>query len=242
MGTTCGVLSEHGIERIVHYAPMHYLPFIARSRALKSKSALRQEGFTDTHFRSTSRRQDSLRGFSWAVHLSTLSSPPILRAKLRAGFPHFEVAVPSRAVEAVGFDLCRFNIAKARYFRGAKRAPEESGTNGRYRDGMSLPIARTSEEQRSMLGAWGGGAFMLEVLVNHMLPLDDGCQLRFFSSEDIRRAECVLTKVGADFTVRRASGLEYEPSSEYVRLCDEALQRALAEPTWKGSGIEFDRI
>ena len=54
---------HHGIEKVLHYAPLHYVTHIARTQALKSKQALTCEGFEVSHFRSKSRRSDVRRGF-----------------------------------------------------------------------------------------------------------------------------------------------------------------------------------
>src|ERR1051326_4364375 len=111
------VLGDNRISVVYHYTPLHYLPFIAMKRALLSKPSLRLLGFADTHFRSTSRRADEERGFGEYIHFALESRPPILLAKLAAGFPHLELAVPADVVEAQGFHLCRYNIAKTRVLR-----------------------------------------------------------------------------------------------------------------------------
>jgi len=77
---------QAGVRALYHYAPLHYLPFIARSAALLSKLGLRREGFPEKHFRSTSYRQDMARGFERFVHLTIDPHPPILQAKLKRGF------------------------------------------------------------------------------------------------------------------------------------------------------------
>jgi hypothetical protein len=52
-------LSTRGIETVQHYAPLHYLPFIARSNAILNKPSLEAAGFKNTHLRSMSRNKMS---------------------------------------------------------------------------------------------------------------------------------------------------------------------------------------
>jgi hypothetical protein len=57
------MFGDCGIIAVNHYAPLHYLPFIGRTRFLKSKPALHAAGFPNHHFRSKSKRSDVERGF-----------------------------------------------------------------------------------------------------------------------------------------------------------------------------------
>jgi hypothetical protein len=119
----------------------------ALCRKSSSKLELAKRGYDIWHFRRTSRRQDELRGFADYVHLTLNALPPILRAKLTAGFPHFEVRIPAEAIAASDVHLCRYNIAKCRYLRrDGKSGPEESSANGRYFNGKQLPIAATTQD------------------------------------------------------------------------------------------------
>src|SRR5207237_6387189 len=111
------LLTSHGVTNVFHYAPLHYILFIARSKALFSKNELRRLGYDASHFRRTSRRPDEQRGFSDYVHLTLNHFPPILKAKLAGGFPHFEIRVPAEHVEKATVHLCRYNIAKCRFLR-----------------------------------------------------------------------------------------------------------------------------
>src|SRR5258708_4635167 len=83
-----GILSDQGIADVRHYAPLHYLPFVVRSRSLMCKPSLAAAGFNPTHYRSMSYGQDVARGFGGYSHLTLDHKPRILRAKLAAGFPH----------------------------------------------------------------------------------------------------------------------------------------------------------
>src|SRR5688572_24021253 len=106
------VLAEFGIEKAYHIAPLHYVPFIGRSKLLLSRSQLKAEGYSDSHFRRTSHKADFERGFGDRIYLSPYQAPPILQAKLRKGFPHVRIGIPVSALEPTQFDLCRFSVAR----------------------------------------------------------------------------------------------------------------------------------
>src|SRR5688572_22783291 len=112
-----GVLAKQGVERIHHYTPLHYVPFIATSRAILSKPSLKQAGFDQKHYRSMSHKHDVARGFGEYAHLTLDAEPRILKAKLSAGFPHIAISVPVTAVDPHPFSLCRFNVAMTRKLR-----------------------------------------------------------------------------------------------------------------------------
>lgn len=236
------MLSRFGITAVFHYAPLHYLAFIARRSALLSKNALRHEGFEDAHFRSTSAAQDDQRGFSRYVHLTPEAHPPILRAKLSRGFPHFEVAVPAEQLEQLGYLLCRFNIAKTRYFRGAKTEPPESDKNGRYYEGMRLPVAKTAHERRLMLQL-NYGKCMIEVLVADLLPLGHGVSFRFFDEGDLATAKDVLARLDVSaYDLQMDKQMKYKPAPKHQRDVRDALARAVEDARWRGNGLDFDKL
>ena len=124
------IFEECDIEFVSHHASLHYLPFIARSRALKSKPRLRDEGFDNSHFRSLSSRSDVNRGFGDYAFLTLALQPRIVQAKLKKGFPHITFLVPISAFEEIHFDLCRYNVAMTRYLRrdGKPGFPESART------------------------------------------------------------------------------------------------------------------
>lgn len=235
------VLASGGVTTVYHYAPLHYLPFIVRRSALLSKGLLSRAGFSDRHFRSTSKRQDIKRGFASFVHLTLDAHPPILVAKLAKGFPHFEIAIPVHDVEQREYLLCRFNIAKARYFRGALKAPEESPANGKYRDDLALPVART-EQERADLFRLNFGRNMIEVLIPHEISLGSATALRFFHSEDLAIARQVTDTLAVAYRLELDGRVKYTPSSTYKAAVRAGIARALEDETWLGDGLEFDRI
>jgi hypothetical protein len=236
------LLSKFGVATVYHYAPLHYLPFIARRGALLSKTTLRQLGFADSHFRSTSRAQDEARGFARYVHLTLDAHPPILSAKLSSGFPHFEVALSGVDFNGIDYLLCRFNIAKTRYFRGAKQAPLESEKNGRYHSDLRLPVAVTLAQREALLRL-NLGENMIEVLVPDQMPINERTVLRFFHDEDLTCAGEVLQRLGIKtYETARDLAIEYKPSLKYRDAVKAALARSIVDPSWRGAGLEFDRV
>lgn len=235
------LLTDNAVRFVYHYTPLHYLPFIAAEKILLSKLELRLRAFNEFHFRSTSKRADEERGFSEYVHLTLSERPPILAAKLRAGFPHVEIAVPAVAVERAGFHLCRFNIAKSRYLRrdGSKGYPEGPGT-GRYYQNKQIPMAQTETECRALFEA-NHGKNMIEVLVLARLALPEDCVVTFFHADDY---ETWLTTIGTRGTPWRSelSDRTYQPNRVYAQSTRDFIRKAMADPTWKGDGLEFDQV
>jgi hypothetical protein len=237
------LLRDHEIERVYHFAPLHYLPFVARARALKSKPALAEEGYSATHFRSTSAHIDLARGFGNYVHLSTVAEPPILSAKLGAGFPHIALELDTECFEDVQFDLCRFNIAKTRYLRrDGKPGFCESDVNGKYYGAMQIPIARTEVEKMNLLASRFGNP-MIEVLVEDRLPIPAGVHVKAYSKSDKDIACEVLDKLDVDWLVDLAiPPTPYERDQKYGAEVEAFIANAIAEPDWRGNGLEFDKV
>ncbi|TMJ88145.1 MAG: hypothetical protein E6G76_11210 [Alphaproteobacteria bacterium] len=239
-----GVLTQQHIERVHHYAPLHYLPFIGRSKSLLCKPSLLAAGFAQDHLRSMSREHDVERGFGAYTHLTLEPRPRILKAKLAAGFPHIGVAVPADCVEAVSFSLCRFNVAMTRHLRrnGQPGFPESS-TNGRYYDQHQIPIARSDADKTAMLEKHLPANTMIEVLVHGDLVLPDRTEIGCFSDADAKIAQQVLSEVGAPWNVTSiASPGPYPRNAKHVEAITTFIDQALAELDWRGNGLEFDRL
>jgi hypothetical protein len=230
------ILSEQQIERVYHYTPLHYLPFVGRSKSLLSKPSLQAAGFGQNHFRSMSHAQDVARGFGAYTHLTLEPLPGILRAKLAAGFPHIGIAVPTEAVEKVTFSLCRFNVAMTRYLRrdGNSGFPE-SPTNGRYYDQHQIPIARIDADKTAMLKKHLPENTMFEVLVHGDLDLPNHTEIHCFSDADAKLAQEVLSKVGAPWDVT-----SIDPPWPYPRKTKHVED--VTAPEWRGNGLEFDKL
>jgi hypothetical protein len=239
-----GALSANGVEAVQHYAPLHYLPFIARSRAILSKPSLDAAGFKSTHLRSMSRGQDVARGFGSYAHMTLDRQPRILKAKLGAGFPHFALSVPVASIEAVPFSLCRFNVAMTRHLkRSKKRGAPESNTNGRYYLGHQIPIARTEEDKMAMLAKHLPLGTMIEVLIHGDLTLPDDTSVVCYSEGDTKIARNVLGKIECPWMVELSKPPgDYPRSPVHGKSVDEFIAQAMADPKWRGNGLEFDRL
>lgn len=237
------LLSAFGINEVFHYTPMHYLPLILRESRLRSKSSLRQSGFEQSHFRSKSRNQDENRGFGNYVHLSTETSPEILQAKLRAGFPHVEIRIPSLSVERVNYHLCRFNVAMTRYLkRDGKLGSTESPANGVYHGDQQIPTAQTTQEKHDLLRLRPAGK-MIEVLVLRELLLNQQNTVVCFSEEDQTQVKMISEHTNSLLKVElRDPDSVYNRKSECVRLVEEFIELALRDPDWRGNGLEFDQF
>jgi len=239
-----GTLEDAGVQAVYHYAPLHYLPFIARSGTLMCKPSLAQEGFASSHLRSKSKYLDVDRGFGAYAHLTVHSYPNILRAKLAGGFPHVQLKIPVSVVEARPFSLCRYNVAMTRQLRrNGKPGFPESPTNGRYYQGHLIPIARTSADQTAMLQKHLPAGTMIEVLVHGNLPISDATEVICFSQIDQAIAQNVLTQLGVGWLVNvTAPPSPYPRSRGYGEAVRAYVEAALADASWRGNGLEYDRV
>lgn len=239
-----GVLEAAGVREVHHYTPLHYLPFIARSGALLSKPSMRQRGYDDSHFRSMSSRHDVARGFEAYAFLTLHPAPPILKAKLAAGFPHVRITVPVDSVDAVAYDLCRFNVAMTRQLRrGGKAGFAESATNGRYYGKAEIPVARTRRDQMAMLERYVGTDSMIEVLVPDQLALLEETAVHCFSAEDEDLAARILAQCGVGWSVIGADPPgAYPRKRQHSHSVEQFVAQALGNAQWRGNGLEFDRL
>ena len=235
-------LSDCGIHSVYHYAPLHYLVFIAREGALLSKPNLRERGFYPSHFRRTSRQQDEERGFGEYVHLTLREQPQIVMAKLQSGFPHFEIRLPSKAVEAVEYHLCRFNIAKCRYLKRPGGSPLSEGPiNGRFYGNKQIPISITKEDSYDLI-RHNYPHNMIEVLIPIRFTLPPETELIFFSGEDHELAEQLVSTTGRSWRCVLSNKFRYTAASHYRNAVLTFLNRAKAEVNWRGDGLEYDSV
>lgn len=238
-----GLLQEEGVDVVHHYTPLHYLPFIARDRALLTKPSLAAKGFSEAHLRSKSSRHDVARGFGNYGFLTLERHPRILAAKLKGGFPHIDILIPVEAVEPTTFDLCRYNVAMTRQLRrGTNSGFPESDANGRYYDSHEIPVARMESDKRAMLRRHYDNT-MIEVLIHDDLSLPADTRIQVYASDDETLASSVLTVLDVPWNLEMvAPPGAYPRSGTYSQAVDEFVQIALDDPTWLGSGLEFDKV
>jgi hypothetical protein len=235
-----GLFTSQEVTDVFHYAPLHYLVFIARSETLYSKVQLLGKGFDRSHFRRTSQRQDERRGFANYVHLTMNALPPILRAKLNRGFPHFEIRIPAASLEQNDIHLCRYNIARSRYLRGpSKIGPSENLRNGRYHGGKLLPTAETADERAALLSQ--NHPANIEVLARIKVDLPNDTRLLFFHTSDLKLAHTLLRPLRRSWQCEMAR-FTYKPHPEYTAATRRFLKRVVAEPSWRGNGLDFDKL
>lgn len=240
--TQSGLLTSHGVTDVFHYVPLHYILFIARSKALFSKNELRRRGYDSPHFRRTSRDSDEQRGFGDYVHLTLSEFPPILEAKLAGGFPHFEVRVPAAEVEKGTVHLCRYNIAKCRFLRrGTKTGFMASEANGQYHGEKQIPTAETISECNDLL-THNLRINMIEVLVPKKLELPANTRLIFFNQNDRELADELLRPLKVGWRCELAENAPYQPQTRHVTNVKRFLDRAVADSEWRGDGLDFDYV
>lgn len=87
-----------GVLMLYHATPLHYLPHILSGGALYAKSILAGQGIAP---RPTAARRDRMLGLADWVHLSLVPDTPLLRDKLRLGYPHALLAFEREALLAL---------------------------------------------------------------------------------------------------------------------------------------------
>lgn len=238
------LFSEYNIDYVPHFSPLHYLPFIARTRELLSKKELRSRNFKDTHFRSKSKNSDEDRGFVDYAFLTLSKDPGIVRAKLEGGFPHVVIAVPTSGFQDVSFDLCRYNVAMSRRLPTSPQGGfSESDTNGRYYEGKKLPVARTEIDQKAMLKAHYLKGTMIEVLVPQKLSLPDDTIIECFHENDLSLSRKILAECNCPWDLKLIDPPgRYNRDKVHVTSVEKFVEESLNDPDWRGDGLEFDRV
>lgn len=221
-------------DLVYHVSPLHYLVFILRSKQLLSKTELLKMGYSEKHFRSTSGRTDIKRGFSEYVHCSNKGHAPILKSKLSLGYPHVEYVFSSSILSEESYLLCRYNIAKNRGLF------QQSLTNGYCYNGFKIPVAKSSIEKQSLLRQYGEDH--IEILVRDSVPLPDDTVVRVFREDDLKLVHELLNKFSLRWKiVLKSPKTEYIVKDSRVKEVSNFLERSAEEPTWFGSGLEYDR-
>ncbi|MEM7083057.1 MAG: hypothetical protein AAF465_10010 [Pseudomonadota bacterium] len=238
------LFTDIGVDFVPHFAPLHYLPFIARSKSLLSKRALSKLGYADSHFRSRSKNTDIARGFGGYAFLTLSHDPEIIQAKLKGGFPHISIRVPVSAFDSMRFDLCRYNVAMARRTTDSPTGGfKESDTNGRYYGDRKIPIARSDGDKIRMLRKHYPIGTMIEVLVHEKLPLPNGTEVHCFSEEDHDIAKRIINGYGLTWGVYEVTppGV-YNRNQDYAEKVLRFIERTKDDEHWRGDGLEFDRV
>ena len=238
------LFSNYNIKTVLHYAPLHYVTHIARTAALKSKPALIRDGFEERHFRSKSRNRDVCRGFGNYAFLTLDVHPRILKAKLKAGFPHVAIEVPVDAFENMNYHLCRYNVAMTRQLRRCgKPGWKECESNGRYYGTKQIPIAVTDRDKNALLSKHYGNGTMIEVLVPNQLNLPLNTRITCYHHDDTAVVHSILDALKRCWIISEEQPpCLYNRNDEYISAVADYVDLALKSPAWRGNGLEFDNV
>lgn len=199
-------------------------------------------GYGDDHFRSSSKNQDAQRGFASRVHLTPAAEPRLLAAKLKRGFPHVSVAIPTSELSHVCYDLCRYNIAKTRLLRrGSSIGASESPTNGRYYEFQQVPVARREEDKEAMLEKHVPLGTMIEVLIDKHLELPRNTEIIAYSKDDLILSQEILTRLDLPWVSRLENSSVYVRSEIHANAVEFYVKSVLSGDQ-SVAEIEFDQL
>ena len=84
---------------------------------------------------------------------------------------------------------------------------------------------------------------MIEVLVLNGLDLPESTIVTLYHEEDLDIARQIQQTLGIEWQFRLVDlGSVYRRDMQYARQVRDFVARALREPKWTGSGLEFDRV
>lgn len=199
-----------------------------------------EAGFPEFHFRKTSHKADTLRGFSDYVHLTTMEWPPILKPKLSRGFPHVRLRIPSCELPK-DYYICKYNIARSRNSRDSSRPIKESPLNGYYYEDLMVLTAREPEHQIQVLKQ--SKKFMIEVLVRDQVILKSETVVECFCERDFYAAQQIAGKLGISIPiVEKSVNYSYPTVETHIRGVTQEIERYFKNTTWKGCGLDFDKL
>jgi len=178
------------------------------------------------------------RGFGNVVFCATQERFELLEAKLKRGFPHYLIEIPTKQIDHCKYLLCRYNIAKSRVARDSKRKPVLDAKCERYASGLSLPVAIDDEEKFAMLRKW---ARHTVVLIEGEISLELGVRVIAFSEEDEAMLMSIKKQTGSDLQIDR-SDRPYRRCPKYVSQIGRFIESAIEEPDWRGSGLNYDNL
>lgn len=184
-----------GAPRLYHATPLHYLPHIGQSGALYAKSVLAGRGIAP---RPTAARRDRMLGLADWVHLSLAPDTPLLRDKLRLGYPHALLAFEREAVLALP------QVALLPYNTKAWRSRA-----------ACQPITDPAEKAALLHRHADTGRFpSLEVLVHYGLDLASLVQVAFVTEEERAWVADLLDALALPFPAPFVTAPELFPGIE----------------------------
>jgi hypothetical protein len=151
-------------NRYYHAVPLHRLPYLLYPGALYSHATLREKAVPLGPRPTVAARDRKLR-LTGYVHLALESVTPLLRDKLRKGYPHALLAFAGSVAELPGAAFLRFN-------------PK----SWRHRDDF-VPLV-TAEEKALFRSEWQSGLYpSAELLIPDSLPLANNLNALYFCSD-----------------------------------------------------------
>lgn len=184
-----------GVPCLYHATPLHYLPHIGQSGALYAQSILAARGILP---RPTAARRDRMLGLADWVHLSLEPDTPLLRDKLKQGYPHALLAFERRPILALP------HVALLPYNTKAWRTRA-----------ACQPVTDEAEKAALLRRHADTGRFpSLEVLVHYGLDLTHLVQVAFATDEERAWVADLLHALALAFSAPLITAPELFPSVE----------------------------
>ncbi len=190
---------------LYHTTPLHYIPHIVQDGALYAQSVLAASGITP---RATAARRDRMLGLADWVHLSLAPDTPLLRDKLRRGYPHALLLFDRRAVLALP------QVALLPYNTKAWR-PRAA----------CQPVTDPAEKEALLRRHADTGRFpSLEVLVQYGLDLTHLVRVAFATEQECALVTGLLGALALSFPAPLVVAPELFPGSgEYAATTGEQV-------------------
>lgn len=194
-----------GVPFLYHATPLHYLPHVGQSGALYAQSILAARNIAP---RPTAARRDRMLGLADWVHLSLTPDTPLLRDKLRLGYPHALLVFEREAVLALP------QVALLPYNTKAWRSRT-----------ACQPVTDPLEKAALLRRHLETGRFpSLEVLVQYGLDLTFLVQVAFATDEERALMAALLGALGLSFPAPLVTAPALFPGAEkYVATTAERI-------------------
>ncbi len=180
---------------LYHVTPLHYLPHILHDGALYAKSVLAASGIAP---RASAARRDRMLGLADWVHLSLAPDTPLLRDKLRLGYPHALLLFDREAVLGLPqVALLPYNTKAWRSRAACRPVTDESE--------MAALLRRHADTGRFP---------SLEVLVQYGLDLAHLVQVAFVTDEERLVVAALLDALALPPPAPLVTALELFPGAE----------------------------
>ena len=191
------VLTDCQVDAVYHYAPLHYLIFIARSQSILNRS-FPSEGrlYVQSSEVDVAWLLDAVRGFGSYAQLTIDAQPRILRAKACCWLPSHRSQHSCSEIDALRSSLCRFNVAMTlRLKHEGKDGFPESKPTAVTMHGLQIPIARTEADKSTMLKKHLQENTMIEVLVHGDFGLSSETSIICFAKRGSTIARQILSSL-----------------------------------------------